>query len=341
MKRSVQSQDENKPVNLAPIVGVTSIVALFGIALATAAYIRRYVLHDIPMTAALTGELRDYDGVAGKLGYYVSGPTRKNQMVTGSRQQAPMLFIHSINAAPSGYEMKPLYEHYANERTVYSLDLPGFGFSERTDRQYSPQLYRDAINDFIAKELKGGPVDVVTMSLSSEFVALAAQSKPGYFRTLSFISPTGMGYSDPQVKPNPMLLSLLLNPQWSRLLFDLVTSRPSIRFFTGISRSGGYDRGFSNYAYITSHQKNAQFAPYYFVAGMLFTRRIFDIYASLKQHVLVAYGQSATTSLNRLVELSDKPNWHIAEFAGARDLVQFDDTNGLVSEIDRLLALAG
>ena len=338
MNGSLQHRDEKRTASLAPVVGATSLLALVGIALATAAYIRRYVLHDLPMTAALSGELRDSYGIAGRLAYYTAGPAKRPPAGVGGHSQPPLLFIHSINAAPSSYEMKPLYEHYAHERAVYSLDLPGFGFSERADREYSPQLFRDAINDFIARELKGGPVDAVTMSLSSEFVALAAQAKPEHFRALTLISPTGMSYSDPQVKPNPALLRFFLNPAWSRGLFDVVTSRPSIRFFTGLSQSGGYNRAFSNYAYITSHQPNAQYAPYYFVAGMLFTRRIFNVYAALKQPVLVAYGQTATTRLQRLGELSQKPNWRMAEFANSRDLVQFDDTKGLIREIDKLLA---
>jgi pimeloyl-ACP methyl ester carboxylesterase len=58
---------------------------------------------------------------AGRLSYYVSG------------HGPPLLLVHSINAAGSAYEVKPLYEHYARSRTVYALDLPGFGFSDRSD----------------------------------------------------------------------------------------------------------------------------------------------------------------------------------------------------------------
>ena len=340
MNGSPQPHDDQKPLSLAPVVGATSLIALIGIALAGAAYIRRYVQHDLPMTAALSGELHDFYGVTGRMAYYTTGPARRQVSVGGVHTPPPLLFIHSINAAPSSHEMRPLYEHYARERSVYSIDLPGFGFSERANREYTPQLYRDAINDFIAKELHGGPVDVVTMSLSSEFVALAAQAKPAYFRTITLISPTGMSYADPQVKPNPVLLRFLLSPRWGRGIFDVVTSRPSIRFFTSLSQSQGYDRSFTHYAYVTSHQPNAQYAPFYFVAGMLFTRRIFDVYDSLTQQVLVAHGNTATTKLQRLNELSQKPNWRVAQFVNSRDLVQFDEAKGLIREMDQLLAHA-
>jgi pimeloyl-ACP methyl ester carboxylesterase len=45
-----------------------------------------------------------------------------------------MLLIHSVNAAGSVAEMRPVYAHYGASRTVYATDLPGFGFSDRSDR---------------------------------------------------------------------------------------------------------------------------------------------------------------------------------------------------------------
>jgi hypothetical protein len=85
---------------------------------------------------------------------------------------------------------------------------------------------------------------------------------------------------------------------------------------------------------VSSHQPDAQYAPFYFISGMLFTRRIFDVYLALRQPCMVAYGQSATTRLQRLGELKERPNWHIEEFASSRDLVQFDDTANLIHALD-------
>jgi pimeloyl-ACP methyl ester carboxylesterase len=51
--------------------------------------------------------------------------------------QLPLLLIHSVNAAASAYEVRPLFDHYRGRRPVYALDLPGFGQSDRSDRLYS------------------------------------------------------------------------------------------------------------------------------------------------------------------------------------------------------------
>ena len=107
----------------------------------------------------------------------------------------PLLLIHSINAAPSAIEVKPLFDHYRGHRPVYALELPGFGFSDRADLDYSPALYAETINEFLAS--LPGPVDVAALSTTAEFVARAAQARPEAFRSLVLISPTGMGRRQP------------------------------------------------------------------------------------------------------------------------------------------------
>ena len=72
--------------------------------------------------------------------------------------------------------MKPLFDMYRNTRPVYALELPGYGFSDRADRNYTPELFAGAIGEFL--EQVGKPADVVALSLSSEFVARAALTLP-------------------------------------------------------------------------------------------------------------------------------------------------------------------
>ena len=67
----------------------------------------------------------------------------------GPDSPRPLLLLHSINAAPSAMEMKPLFEHLAPQRPVFAPDLPGFGLSQRGDLPYSSDFYAQAIADVI------------------------------------------------------------------------------------------------------------------------------------------------------------------------------------------------
>ncbi|MDZ7753393.1 MAG: alpha/beta fold hydrolase [Gammaproteobacteria bacterium] len=97
---------------------------------------------------------------AGRIAYYADeGPAGH-----------PLVLLHSINAAPSAFEMRPLFDHYRGRRPVFAPELPGYGHSERSRRPYSPELYAGAIENFMTTVVKG-PADVVAFSLSAEFAA--------------------------------------------------------------------------------------------------------------------------------------------------------------------------
>jgi pimeloyl-ACP methyl ester carboxylesterase len=249
---------------VAPIIAATGALAGVGLVLAWIAYSRTRIQHNLPLTAALDGDLQFVTTPsAGELAYYAAGPS--------PRGKPPVLLVHSVNAAASSFEMKPLFDRLSKHRRVIALDLPGFGFSSRADRDYTPRLMRDAIADVIRLVLRNGPVDVIALSLGAEFVALAAQAHPALFRTVSFISPTGFGPRAVAMKAKPATLRALKLPLWRRPLFDLLTSRPSLRFFTKRSARKRLPRAFTDYAYAASHQPGSENAPFAFLSGKLFT----------------------------------------------------------------------
>lgn len=325
----------NKPSRasvIAPIVTTTGLLAVLGAALAWIAHSRRNIFHNIPMTAALDGELKSFESSAGTVAYYVAGPQS-----AGARATLPLLFVHSINAAPSSAEVRPLFEHYADSRRVYAIDLPGFGFSDRRDIDYSPRLYRDVINQFVT-EAVGGPADVVALSLSAEFVAQAALARGELYRSLILLSPTGMGRRSESIRPNEALHQFLRVPLWSRPLFDLLTSRPSSRLFLSLSQRKGFDRDLCDYAYIASHQPGAEHAPFCFLAGKLFTPGIFDVYRALNKPALMLYGDGPTAQYDRVDELRRRSNWRIHHLKGCGELIQFDSPDTVIARMDEFLA---
>ena len=119
--------------------------------------------------------------------------------------------------------MKKLFEHYRGKRPVYALDLPGFGFSSRPDREYTPALFTEAVLKFLRTQVPE-PADVVALSLGSEFAARAALEAPERFRSLTLISPTGLNTkrearaSDKAGKQggNDGFYKLASNPLWAR-----------------------------------------------------------------------------------------------------------------------------
>jgi pimeloyl-ACP methyl ester carboxylesterase len=292
-----------RAVALAPVAA-----ALGGIA-----YSRLFVPHELPLPPALPGERREFMGRAGRLSYYVAGSGE------------PLLLIHSVNAAASAYEMRPLFERFQANRRVYALDLPGFGFSDRSTRDYTPRLYADALLDMleeIARDIGPVQVDAAALSLGCEFLARAATERPDRLRSLALITPTGLRRSERFDGPPgstrglSAVRALFEVPLWSRPFFDLLNSHASQRYFLK-QTFGSYaaiDAGLLEYDYLTAHQPDAQHAPYAFIAGTLFSADISRVYEALELPVWLAYGKRGEFSDVDPTQVRDRDNWTVQAF---------------------------
>jgi pimeloyl-ACP methyl ester carboxylesterase len=292
--------------------------------------------HALPLSPAFAAERRRlHSSAAGNLSYYA------DDQKTGR----PLLLIHSINAAASAYEMRPLFERYRGQRPVYAPDLPGFGFSDRADRVYSPELYTAALRDLLLELTAGrGAADVVALSLGSEFAARVALQQPEQVRSLTLISPTGLTARPMKNRseragdtvPGAALYQLFRFPLWSQAFYDLLASRPSIRYFLQRSFVGAPDRGLVAYAYATAHQPGARFAPLAFVSGRLFSPDIRElVYEHLPMPVLALYDQDAFVRFDTMPEvLAHNPHWQAKRIAPSKGLPQFERLDETTRALD-------
>ena len=271
----------------------------------------------------------------GRVSYYVD-----RQAPEGTR---PLVLIHSINATASAYEIKPLFEAYRGTRPVYAIELPGFGFSERSKRIYSPQLYQDTIIEFLAG-IVGEPADVLALSLSSEFAARAAQTRPELFHSLAFISPTGlsgMAWKSSSQQAGAVGFDNLIHPflslrLWSLPLFDMISTHTSIEFFLRKNFIGHIPPGFIEYAYASSHQPGAEYAPLYFVSGKLFTPQVRErVYEQLRVPVLALYDRDPNISFEALPDLLLKNHhWQAIRLVPSLGLPHFERTADTVEVLE-------
>ena len=109
----------------------------------------------------------------------------------------PLLFVHSVNAAPSAIELKPLFQHFRASRPVFAPDLPGFGRSTRRVGTMTASEFAKNIASIIDEITPTEPPDVIALSLGCEFVARAVVECGATVRSLTFISPTGFSRRQP------------------------------------------------------------------------------------------------------------------------------------------------
>ena len=239
---------------------------------------------------ALNGKRSVVDSPAGRLAYY-AGPVREGR---------PLLLLHSVNAAASAAEVRPLFEHYARKRPVYALELPGFGRSERAPRDYTPRVMTNAVlamHSEIGNAHGGAPIDALALSLSCEFLARAATERRSAFRSLAFVSPTGLDsgscrYGAPASSREVRWLNrLLAGTRFGPALFRQLVRPRVIRHF--LQRAWGsqlIDETLFAYCVLTTRQPGAEHAPLAFLSQQPFSNDISAIYDEVTQPVWLAHG---------------------------------------------------
>ena len=301
------------------------------------------------LPAALSGERFEFDSAAGRVSCYADGPA--------TTALPPLLLVHSVNAAASAAEVRPLYEHARATRAVFALDLPGYGFSERSDRAYTPRLMTDAVHATVAQmQARHGaqPVDAVGVSLGCEFVARAAVERPAQHRRLALVSPTGFRGTKQRRGPPGSVVGpdwvhgVLRGPGkrpgqgagWGARLFRGLTRPDVIRYF--LRRTWGSNDvplALWRYDVFSTRQSGAEFAPLCFLAAAMFSKDINAVYDGIEQPVWVTHGTRGDfTDYRGLVAMKDHANWHVDVFKDAGALMYFEHPQRFGAALDAFLA---
>lgn len=239
----------------------------------------------------------------------------------------PLVLVHSVNAAASAAEVRPLFEDGLATNTVYAPDLPGFGSSPREPREYTPRLMTDAVLAVVraVRERHGpAPVPALAVSLGSEFLARAASEQPGWFERIALVSPTGLDGTALRrgaagsTRQVPGVLPLVSLPLWSQALFGGLTRPGVVRYFLERTWGGkAIDEAMWDYAVRTAREPGARFAPLAFLSGQLFSADIGTVYESLALPVWASHGTRGDFTDYRAKRLFEgRPNWRFDVFEG-------------------------
>lgn len=182
----------------------------------------------------------------------------------GDPDDPDLLLIHGVNAAASSREFAEVFDSLSEEYHVVAPDLPGFGRSGRPPLLYSGSLYAEFVTEFARDTTEDAAC--LASSLSGAYAVEAASEVE--FSRLLLICPTAT--TMPTQRPG--LRSLLRAPVVGTALYNLITSKPSIRYFN--ADHGYYDvdnlsEETLEYEWRTAHQTGARYAPASFIGGFL------------------------------------------------------------------------
>ena len=252
----------------------------------------------------------------------------------------PLLFVHSINAAPSAIELKPLFQHFRSYRSVYAPDLPGFGRSTRHVGMMTTSDFAKNISSIIDQMSPSEPPDVIALSLGCEFVARAVVECGANVRSLTFISPTGFSRRQPPpLQAQKRLRRLFDFAGFGRGAFKLLRLERSVRYFYGMNFSGSVPSELVAYALKTTRQPAAHEMPLQFLSMSLFTPNAVGLlYEKLDVPVLVLFDEDPNVTFELFEQFEDSPTWQFKRIGPSLGMPQWEHPEETVAAIESFFA---
>lgn len=206
----------------------------------------------------------------------------------------PVLLVHGIHATASSFEWRFNVDELARHHTVFTIDLLGFGRSDRPAIRYSARLYLALLTDFVA-QVVAQPVVIAASSLSAAYAIVLGARDPGRFPALILIAPTGLVrlHKSPSAAGDVARYAVD-SPVLGTAVFNAMVSRRSIRDYLERHYVDGEiaTDELVDSLYATSHQPGAKYAPSAFLSGHL----NLDVRRALRrllQPALLVWGEQA------------------------------------------------
>lgn len=121
----------------------------------------------------------------------------------------PLLLIHDLTAGSSNYEYHRLINNLTENHEIYSIDLLGYGLSDKPSMTYTANLYEQLISDFIMNVIKR-KTSVVVTGESVPFVIMACHNNPDIFNKLICINPQNLYLQNQIPSKQTQLMKLFL-----------------------------------------------------------------------------------------------------------------------------------
>lgn len=164
---------------------------------------------------------------------------------------SPLLLVHDLSPASSSFEWSTIVEQLAQEHTVYTLDLPGCGRSEKQGTAYTSYFYIQLLTDF-TKEIIHQKTDVLAFGCSASVVLMLCKMDECIFHTIGLISPEDIEKHYQSIHFSDKCYRKLINtPLLGTLIYQYHTRKSKLK------------RNLTKNLNLESHQIEQELLPYY------------------------------------------------------------------------------
>ena len=271
-------------------------------------------------------ENRYYEWRFGKVRYQKKG--------SGS----PLLLVHDLTMGSSNYEYHRLINNLTEKHEIYSIDLPGYGLSDKPSMTYTGNLYEQLINDFITNVIKR-KTSVIATGESVPFVILACHNNPDFINRLICINPQSLYLQNQIPSGQTKLMKLFLEvPVLGTFAYHVFANRTMIE--KGFQKQYFFDSDKIREKYVSNYLEAAHAGGYgskYAFASYVGKYMNLNILRELKEidNSILMIGGEEEEDIHTTIENYKYYNPAIEEvyIAGAKHLPQLEAPDEMLEQI--------
>ena len=165
----------------------------------------------------------------------------------------PVILLHDLSPGSGSSQWKSSLSRFAQYNTVYAIDLPGCGRSDRPAVDYSVYFYVSMLRCFI-RDIVKEPVQIIAAPSCEDIAYALAAVEPKMVSELKIIE--GAGAADKLSPLQSRILSFFLTkPTIGKTLYNLLYSHPFIggRLVANRLEGAPVDKGDMELAYALAH----------------------------------------------------------------------------------------
>ncbi|MBP3458163.1 MAG: alpha/beta hydrolase [Lachnospiraceae bacterium] len=260
-------------------------IALLGISTVTGIHIINKLYYSYAKSKEILNKTENnyYDWRFGKVRYQKKG--------NGN----PVLLIHDLDIGSSSYEFHKLADELAKANEVYTIDLLGYGLSEKPTFTYTNFLYVQLINDFI-KNIIGKKTTIIASGESTSIAVMTCHTNPDLIKNLIFINPKNISkYNQIPSKRTKINKYIIETPIIGTFVYNLISNKEKITK----TFKDDYYYDFSNskleevYAYLEAAHLNDYNSKYTYASlvGRYMNINIYQALKNIDHSIMILFGK--------------------------------------------------
>lgn len=250
----------------------------------------------------------------------------------------PILLLHDLSPASSSYEWQSIEDSLAMNHTVYTLDFPGCGRSEKLRISYTNYLFIQLLADF-SKEIIRQRTNVTAFGSAASTVLMLCKMDDTLFHNIGLVSPENLEeHYEPISFWHKFLRQLINLPLAGTLIYQFAYRKSRLKkYFYANSASDtiSIENYFIPYYRESSHLGKSMGKYLYssLICGYLHVN-IIDALRAINNNIYILYGEQDEKA-KKIAEqyVFHNPSIETASIPGSRHYPQFDNPEAFLDTL--------